>query len=136
MTSMLIADESNFSQLQKMVKHFSDLGKIQLLLLKKEKPEHDQQTDAILVFSLKDLNIFGGVKNEELKKELNLRRDIVLVFGDVPKNFSKAIVQIPTNMRIGINSDSNLNFDVKLRTNQKEVQQLTNFANEILEKIK
>lgn len=136
MKSLLISEERVFGKLQKLATKLNDLGEIEFLVLQKEKKEESVQNGNIIHFSQKDLGLFGKIKSDELKKLLQKKRDNLFVLGDIPETFVKSIAQIPVRKRIGINSDANLNFDVKLRTKEEEVQQMTNFANEILEKIK
>ncbi|MCT4561732.1 MAG: hypothetical protein N4A41_10180 [Crocinitomicaceae bacterium] len=136
MKTILIAEESQQNLLRNFAQKMKGLGSVEFVFLRKEKNQEKTKSKDSYFFSQKDLNLFGGLKNDVLKNVLAQKRDLMIVYGEVSKAFHKVLLQIPVQKRMGMNSDANLNFHVKLRTNHQEVQQMTNFANEILEKIK
>jgi|TARA_R110000737_G_scaffold164641_2_gene192302 hypothetical protein len=85
--------------------------------------------------SRSDYNIFGQIKDKELRQSIKEKFDTLFVFGNISEKHAKLVNKIKANRRIVTNSTDFINFDISINANATGVEQIANFAKETLEKI-
>jgi hypothetical protein len=58
-----------------------------------------------------------------------------MTFGEVSRKLTKIINKNKTRLKIGTNVSNELNCSLKLKTEQKEIIEITQYTSEMIEKI-
>lgn len=81
-----------------------------------------------------DFNIFGQIKDRDLRKTIKEKFDTLFVFGSINEKHAKLVNKIKATQRIVTNSTEFINFDISIKANATGVEQIANFAKETLVK--
>jgi hypothetical protein len=91
--------------------------------------------DNVVYVTPRQLNLFGRIKDKELKPVFMRRNDLKLIYGEMPKKFRYVVNKIPSKAIVVNMPTKGWKYDIALKIESKNIDQIVTFIKETLQKI-